>query len=148
MKSSYQHLPGVDPENSENGGRDPLVSYIETFYFSENSIKIIQINFKEKRPPLAHPEIRPYCCLISQLLCYCEEADRCLNQGEMNIITHLPYSTPFTPVNQPLFCCILNYSLSCGKYCLLTRHPMSCFTSSQGCQIALLLHPVNGVPKW
>ena len=56
MKSSYQHLPGVDPENSENGGRDPLVSYIETFYFSENSIKIIQINyFKEKRPHLAHP---------------------------------------------------------------------------------------------
>ena len=27
----------------------------ETFYSSENSIKIIQNNFKEKRPPLAHP---------------------------------------------------------------------------------------------
>ena len=56
MNSSYQHLPGVDSENSEKGGWDPLASYIETFYFSENSIKIIQINyFKEKRPHLAHP---------------------------------------------------------------------------------------------
>ena len=57
MNSSYQHLPGVDPENSEKGGWDtcPLASYIETFYCSENSIKIIQNNFKEKRPPLAHP---------------------------------------------------------------------------------------------
>ena len=57
INSSYQHLPGVDPENSEKGGWDtcPLASYIETFYCSENSIKIIQNNFKEKRPPLAHP---------------------------------------------------------------------------------------------
>ena len=42
--SSYQHLPGLDPENSEKGGWDtcPLASYIniETFYCSENSIKI------------------------------------------------------------------------------------------------------------
>ncbi|CAH3172616.1 unnamed protein product [Porites lobata] len=32
MNSSYQHLPGVDPENSEKGGWDtcPLASYIET----------------------------------------------------------------------------------------------------------------------
>ena len=31
----------ADPENSERGGRDtfPLASYIDTFYFSENSIK-------------------------------------------------------------------------------------------------------------
>ena len=53
INSSYQHLPGVDPENSEKGGWDtcPLASYIETFYCSENnSIKIIQNNFKEKRP--------------------------------------------------------------------------------------------------
>ena len=57
MKSFYQQLPGVDPENSEKGGWDtcPLASYIETFYCSENSIKIIQINFKEKKFPLAHP---------------------------------------------------------------------------------------------
>ena len=29
MNSSYQHLPGVDPENSEKGGWDtcPLASY-------------------------------------------------------------------------------------------------------------------------
>ena len=48
---------GVDPQNSEKGGWDtyPLAGYIETFYCSENSIKIIQNNFKEKRPPLAHP---------------------------------------------------------------------------------------------
>ena len=57
INSSYQHLPGVDPENSEKGGWDtcPLAGYIETFYYSDSSIKIIQNNFKEKRPPLAHP---------------------------------------------------------------------------------------------
>ena len=57
MNSSYQHLSGVDPENSEKGGWEtcPLASYTETFYSSENSIKILQNNFKEKRPPLAHP---------------------------------------------------------------------------------------------
>ena len=57
MNSSHQQQPGVDPENSEEGGWDtcPLASYIETFYCSENSIKIIQNNFKEKRPPLAYP---------------------------------------------------------------------------------------------
>ena len=57
MNSSYQHLPGVDPENSEKCGWDTfqLASYTETFYCSENSIKIIQINFKEKRPTSAHP---------------------------------------------------------------------------------------------
>ena len=57
INSSYQHLPEVDPENSERGGWDtcPLASYIETFYCSESPIKIIQNNLKEKRPPLAHP---------------------------------------------------------------------------------------------
>ena len=58
INSSYQQQPEVDPENSAKGGWDtcPLASYIETFYCSENSIKIIQNNFKEKkRPPLAHP---------------------------------------------------------------------------------------------
>ena len=57
MNSSYQQQPEVDPENSEKGGWDtcPLAGYIETFYYSESSIKIIQNNFKEKRPPLAHP---------------------------------------------------------------------------------------------
>ena len=30
-------------------------TYLEMFYCSENSIKIIQNNFKEKRSPLAHP---------------------------------------------------------------------------------------------
>ena len=57
MNSFYQQQPGVDPKNSEKGGWDtcPLASYMETFYCSENSIKIIQNNFKEKRPPLAHP---------------------------------------------------------------------------------------------
>ena len=56
VNSSYQHLPGVDPENSEKGGWDtcPLASYTETFYCYENSMKIIQNNFKEKRPHLAH----------------------------------------------------------------------------------------------
>ena len=39
----------ANPGNSERGGRDtcPLASYIDTFCFSENSIKIIQ-NFKGK----------------------------------------------------------------------------------------------------
>ena len=57
VNSSSQHLPGVDPENSEKGGRDtcPLASYIETFYCSENTKKIIQNNFKEKKPSFAHP---------------------------------------------------------------------------------------------
>ena len=50
---------GADPKNSERDGRDTcsLASYIDTFYFSENSIKIIQ-NFKEKgvaTAPSAHP---------------------------------------------------------------------------------------------
>ena len=50
MNSSYQHLPGVDPENSEKGGWDtrPLASYVETFYCSENSL---QNNFKDKITP-------------------------------------------------------------------------------------------------
>ena len=55
MNSFYQQQPGVDPENSEKGGCCPLASYIETLYCSENPIKIIQNNFKEKRPHLAHP---------------------------------------------------------------------------------------------
>ena len=57
MNSSYQQQPEVDPENSEKGGWDtcPLASYIEAFYYSESPIKIIKNNFKEKRPPLAHP---------------------------------------------------------------------------------------------
>ena len=61
LNSSYQQQPGVDPRNSEKGGWDtcPLASYIETFYCSENSIKIIQNNFKEKRPPLARTPWRP-----------------------------------------------------------------------------------------
>ena len=55
MNSSYQQLPGVDPENSERGGQHtcPLASYIDTFYFSDNSIKTIQ-NFKEKGVVMAH----------------------------------------------------------------------------------------------
>ena len=67
MNSSYQHLPGVDPENSEKGGWDtcPLASYIETFYCSENSIKIIQNNFKEKRPHLAHQPLNPPLLLLN-----------------------------------------------------------------------------------
>ena len=34
MKSSYQHLPGVSPENSEKGGWDtcPLASYIKELF--------------------------------------------------------------------------------------------------------------------
>ena len=41
---------GADLENSKSGGRDtcPLASFIDDFYFVENSIKIMQ-NFKENR---------------------------------------------------------------------------------------------------
>ena len=41
--------PGVDPEISERGGWDtcPLASYLDSFDFSENFIKMIQ-NFKGK----------------------------------------------------------------------------------------------------
>ena len=51
---------GADPENSKSGGRDtcPLASFIDDFYFVENSIRIIQ-NFKEKgvsRPPRPIPK--------------------------------------------------------------------------------------------
>ena len=55
----YLHMfedssPGVDPEISERGGWDtcPLARYLDSFDFSENSIKIIQ-NFKEKRVAVA-----------------------------------------------------------------------------------------------
>ena len=55
----YLHMfedssPGVDPEISERGGWDtcPLASYLDSFDFSENSIKIIQ-NFKEKGVAMA-----------------------------------------------------------------------------------------------
>ena len=53
MNSSYQHLPGVDPQNSEKGGWDtcPLASYIETFYCSEN-YAIGQLNLKVKSQQL------------------------------------------------------------------------------------------------
>ena len=53
----------MDPENSERGGRTPfsLVSYINTFYFSENSMKNTA-KFQRKRggqgpsgPPLNLP---------------------------------------------------------------------------------------------
>ena len=54
----------ADPENSERGGRDtfPLVSYIDTFYFSKNSIKKVIRSLQRKRggcsplgPPLNPP---------------------------------------------------------------------------------------------
>ena len=49
----------MDPENSERGGSTPfpLTSYINAFYFTENSIKILQ-NFRDKgvaRALSAHP---------------------------------------------------------------------------------------------
>ena len=68
-----------------------------------------------------------------------EEADRCLNQGEMKIKTHCPlgklscwslvataqqsrwWTNPFSVAFQ--------ITLYLGKCCLLTGHPMSCFTS-------------------
>ena len=51
MNSSYKHLPEVDAENSKKGGRDtcPLTSYK-----IENSLKIIQINFKETNTPFPY----------------------------------------------------------------------------------------------
>ena len=56
MNSSYEHLPGVDPENSEKGGWDtrPLASYVETFYDSlqNNIYKIIS---RTKLRPLNLP---------------------------------------------------------------------------------------------
>ena len=55
----YLHMfedssPGADSEISEKGGWDtcPLASYLDSFDFSENSIKIIQ-NFKEKGVAMA-----------------------------------------------------------------------------------------------
>ena len=58
----------ADPENLERGGRAtcPLASYIDTFRFFDNSIKIIQ-NFKENGvagppglgPPLNLPLVQP-----------------------------------------------------------------------------------------
>ena len=54
MNSCYQQQPEVDPENSEKGGWDtcPLAGYIETFYCSENSIKIIYKIISRKKGPL------------------------------------------------------------------------------------------------
>ena len=81
---------------------------------------------------------------MSLLLCYWEEADRCLNHGEVKIKTHCPlgklllkfssHSTALMLVNQPLFCSISDYSLSWQM--LLTHwHPMSCLTWALGYQI-------------
>ena len=149
MRSSYQQLPGVDPENSEKGGWGtcPLAGYIETFYCPENSIKIIQINFREKKPPFGPPLNLPL------LLLNVTAPERCLTQGQMKIKTHwllgklLQYGihagqpTPFLKHFR-----LLSYL---GKCCLLAGHPMSCFTLALGYQIALLLHPMNGVSsKW
>ena len=59
MNSSYQHLLGVDPENSAKGGWDPLTSYIETFNFSEDSIK-----FQGKKVPFG-PLLNPPLLLLN-----------------------------------------------------------------------------------
>ena len=94
---------------------------------------------------------------MSQLLCYWEEADRCLNQGEMKIKIHWPlgklllkfssHNTAFMLVNQPLFCSISDYSLSWQMLLTSwTHHEKG--SQALGYQIALLLHPVNGVPNW
>ena len=98
MNSSYQHLPGVDPENSEKGGWDtcPLASYIEMLHFSENSIKIIQKNVKEKRPSkstltVAYNVTAP----LGKLL-----------------LKFSSQSTAFMLVNQPPYCSIPDYPLS------------------------------------
>ena len=55
----------MDPENSEKGGLDPcpLAGYIETFYCSANSIKILQINLKEKKAPFS-PTLNPPLLLL------------------------------------------------------------------------------------
>ena len=97
---------------------------------------------------------------MSQLLCYWEEADRCLNQGEMKIhelialwanccwsLVKPQYSIHAICSTNP-FSVAFQITLCLGKCCLPTGHPMSCFTSPQGYQRALLLHPVNGVSKW
>ena len=65
MNSSYQHLPGVDPENSEKGGWDtrPLVSYTETFYCSVNSIKINKIISRKKGPVWHTPKSKSKCLI-------------------------------------------------------------------------------------
>ena len=61
----YLHMfedssPGADPEISEKGGWDtcPPASYLDSFDFSENSIKIIQ-NFKEKGVALVTVSRKP-----------------------------------------------------------------------------------------
>ena len=59
LHKNTARFAGADPENPERGGWSPFptASYINTFYFSENSIKILQ-NFKEKEvagSPSAHP---------------------------------------------------------------------------------------------
>ena len=87
---------------------------------------------------------------MSQLLCYWEEADRCLNQGEMKIKTHCPlgklllkfssHSTAFMLVNQPLFCSISDYSLS---WQMLLTH----WTPHVWPHLSPGLSDIQGVPK-
>ena len=52
MNSSYQHLSGVDPENSEKGGWDtcPLASYTEMFIVLKILSKYYKIISKKKGP--------------------------------------------------------------------------------------------------
>ena len=90
---------------------------------------------------------------MSQLLCYWEDADRCLNQGELKIKTHCPL---------PVSCCwslVATVQHSCpstnpfsvafyvGKCHLLTGHPMSCFTSP-GISDRTFVAPCEWCAKW
>ena len=96
---------------------------------------------------------------MSQLLCYWEEADRCLNQGEVKIKTHCPlhklllrfssHSKAFMLVNQPLPFSVafrLLFILANAAYSPDTPWVASLALGYQIC--SPLLHPVNGVPKW
>ena len=104
MNSSYQHLPGVDPENSEKGGWDtrPLASYVETFYCSENSLQnnIYKIISRTKLRPLNLPLL---------LLNVTAPLGKLLLIQKFSRSSH---SRAFMLVNQPLSCSISDYSLS------------------------------------
>ena len=90
---------------------------------------------------------------MSQLLCYWEEADRCLNHGEVKIKTHCPLSklllkfivatvkhSCWSTSPSPLFCSISDYSLS---WQMLLTH----WTPHELPHLSPGLSDIQGVPK-
>ena len=118
MNSSYQHVPGVqDPENSERvDGTLAHLPAMQKRCIVLRILKKIQNNFEEKRPSLAHSPLNPPLLLLNVtaplgklLLKFSSHSTACWSTNPFSVAFHT--------------------TLYLGKCCLLTGHPMSCFTS-------------------